>query len=461
MKRPLAVINLVGLTPELLRHAPGLSSLAASRRVTPLVPVYPALTCSVQSSMLTGQPVRGHGVVGNGWFDRGLREVHFWKQSNHLVQHAKVWEIARRSSAEFTCANLFWWFNMATAADFSVTPRPIYKADGRKIPDIYTQPSSLRDRLQRELGTFPLFRFWGPVADISSSQWIADAAQIVANEHRPTLLLVYLPHLDYPLQRLGPDHTDIPGEVRAIDAVASDLINHLDSLGYDTAIVSEYGIEPATGVITPNRVLREQGYLQVRSEDGHDMLDVFASRAFAVADHQIAHVYISSPSDLDAVASILGDMPGVDQVLDHSAQRDLQIDHPRTGDLVLVPKPGYWFAYDFWLDDGRAPDYARTVDIHRKPGYDPRELFMDPELRFPRLHVARRLLARRLGFRNLLDVIPLDNQLVRGTHGRSHLPTGKGPLVIAPEETPVDDLIVHGGIPATAIYNLILRATSS
>ncbi len=428
MAHPTAVINVVGLNQELLGHAPCLFARARRLGIVRLRPVLPALTCSVQASMLTGLAPAGHGIVGNGWYDRDLAEVHFWKQSNRLVAGEKVWETARKRDRGVTCCVMFWWFNMYTSADWSVTPRPMYTADGRKVPDVHTQPAGLRDVLQDRLGRFPLFSFWGPGASIESSEWIAEASRIVAEEYSPTLLLVYLPHLDYGLQKLGPGHPDIPAHVGAVDSVAGSLIESLEGRGMRTIVCSEYGIEAVRGAVPVNRILRAEGLLRVREELGRDLLDPGASRAFAVADHQVAHVYAA---DAARAAEACRRMEGVEAVLGRQEQAAAGLDHGRSGDLVLVAEAGRWFSYGWWDTDDRAPDYARTVDIHRKPGYDPCELFLDPALRFPRLRIARRLLQRRLGFRALPDVIPLDPSLVRGSHGRTVQPPARMPVLIA------------------------------
>jgi predicted AlkP superfamily pyrophosphatase or phosphodiesterase len=335
------------------------------------------------------------------------------------VHGEKVWEAARKRDRSVTCANLFWWFNMYSSAEYSITPRPMYKADGRKIPDIYTEPPELRHALQNRLGTFPLFNFWGPASSIESSRWIASAAMAVHQQHNPTLTLVYLPHLDYALQRLGPDDPHTRGEVAAIDSVLGDLIDYFDRAGVRMVIVSEYGIEAVDDSIHINRHLREAGLLQVREEQGLEMLDAGASAAFAVADHQIAHVYVNDAGRIEHVAGLCRSIPGIEQVLDRQAQASVGLDHSRSGEQVLVADGRHWFSYDYWLDDARAPDFARTVDIHRKPGYDPVELFLDPRIWFPKLKIGRQLLLRKLGLRTLLDVIPLDTTLVRGSHGRT------------------------------------------
>ncbi|MEA3226676.1 MAG: alkaline phosphatase family protein, partial [Planctomycetota bacterium] len=335
------------------------------------------------------------------------------------------------------------WYNMYSSADYSVTPRPIYKADGRKIPDCYSHPFELRDQLQSELGQFPLFRFWGPASSIESSRWIADATVIAHRKLDPTLTLVYLPHLDYALQKLGPDHEDIRKHVTQIDEVVGNLLSYFDSRSVEPIIVSEYGIEPVSQPIAINRILREEDCVAIREEMGLELLDAGASEAFAVADHQVAHVYVKNVQDIDRVLDICKKVPGVEQVLDKNAQSKLHIDHERSGDVVLVAAQGHWFSYHYWLDDSKAPDFARTVDIHRKPGYDPCELFIDTSIISPKLKIALKLLKKKFGFRTLMDVIPLDSSLVRGSHGRVETSEDIRPVMITrrdlksvPEEVP-------------------------
>lgn len=451
MKRTL-VLNVVGLTPALLSHAPNLRKLAEQGAMRPLTTVAPAVTTTVQATMLTGTLPREHGIVANGWYFRDLAEIMFWRQSNALVHGEKVWEAARKRDPAFTCAKLFWWYNMYASADIAVTPRPMYPADGRKLPDIHTRPEKLRDELQSALGQFPLFRFWGPGADIVSSRWIAQSALHVLQRHKPTLTLVYLPHLDYNLQRLGPHHPSIAADVAQIDGVCGELIDAARHAGAQIIVLSEYGITEVSRPVHINRALRNAGRLKVRLECGLEQLDAGASEAFAVADHQVAHVYISRPELIDEVARTLRAMPGVERVLDAAGKRELGLDHPRSGELVAVACADSWFTYYHFLDDALAPDYARTVDIHRKPGYDPVELFIDPALRFPRLHIARRLLQKKLGMRALMDVISLDATLVKGSHGRPTDRAEDGPLFI----TTAPELLASGPVAADAVKSLLL-----
>ncbi len=436
------IINCVGLTPRLItpQHTPRIDAFVRAGKLATVGPVLPAVTCSVQSTYLTGKWPSEHGIVGNGWYDRTDCEIKFWKQSNKLVAGEKVWDIARQRDAKFTCANVCWWYAMYSSCDYTVTPRPMYPADGRKIPDCWTNPPSLRDALQRDLGPFPLFHFWGPATSIASTRWIADAAIRVDDDYDPTLTLIYLPHLDYVFQRRGPV-VDAP-DLAELDAVVGDLLEQWSCQKARIILLSEYGIAPVSKPIHLNRVLRENGLLAIREELGRETLDAGASKAFAVADHQVAHVYVNDPALVGKVRAIVESTPGVASVT--------HIDHPRAGDLVVLAEPNAWFTYYYWLDDARAPDYARTVDIHRKPGYDPVELFTSAS----KLTIATKLLTRKLGFRAPLDVIPLDATLVKGSHG---VPPAD-PLDGAMLATSEGDLL--GGrdtIEPTDAMNLMLR----
>jgi predicted AlkP superfamily pyrophosphatase or phosphodiesterase len=439
--RRLLVLDVVGLTPALVgEHTPNLAALARSGAMRPLATVVPAVTCTVQSTFTTGLLPRDHGCVANGWYFRDLSEVWLWRQSNRLVGGEKIWDAARRRDPAFSCAKLFWWYNMYASVDWAVTPRPQYPADGRKLPDIYTHPAGLHGELVRELGPFPLFDFWGPRAGIASSEWIGRSAEHVFQAQRPTLTLVYLPHLDYDMQRFGPRDERIPRQLRAVDAVCGRLIDQAKSAGASVVVLSEYGIGEVRGAVAINRVLREAGLLAVREERAGEMLDPGASDAFAVADHQIAHVYVRRPERVAEVAALLRGVDGIAEVWDEAGKRAAGLDHPRSGELVAVSAKDRWFSYYYWLDDDRAPDFARTVDIHRKPGYDPVELFIDPALPDPKLKIAWKLLRSRLGFRTLLDVIPLQPDLVRGSHGRLSDDPSEGPVFITsdPDRLPAD-----------------------
>ncbi|MDP3850189.1 MAG: alkaline phosphatase family protein [Luteolibacter sp.] len=427
----LAVLNIVGLSESLLGpHLPGLTAFASKHGRQSYAPAFPAVTCTAQSSILTGAPPSTHGIVGNGWYERESAEVRFWRQSNHLVRGDKLWDTLRREIPGFTCAKLFWWYNMHSSADFTITPRPLYPADGRKVFDIHTQPMGMRDELKRDLGEFPFPAFWGPAAGIASSEWIAASAKWVEEKHAPTLSLVYLPHLDYPLQKHGPLAPNIPAELGKIDRVASDLIAFYESRGTCVLVLSEYGISPVSRPVHLNRLFREKGWLSLKNELGRETLDCGGCRAFAVADHQIAHVYVNDPSISCEVRALLENTPGIDEVRVPQETWGPGVASERAGDFIAIAEPNAWFTYYFWNDDGLASDYARTIDIHRKPGYDPCELFIDPALRLPKLAIAKFLLKKKLGLRGLLEVIPLDATLVKGSHGRDQVGENERPVLL-------------------------------
>lgn len=455
-----AVINVVGLTRGLLGPTtPRLNKFLGKGKAVSIIPAFPAVTCTAQSTYLTGLEPARHGIVGNGWYNRELAEVQFWKQSNHLVQGRKIWEDLREQGKNFTCAKLFWWYNMYSSADYAVTPRPSYPADGRKVFDIYTGPLPMRAEMKRELGEFPFATFWGPAAGQASpqggpdaaSRWIAQSAQWIETRYHPTLSLIYLPHLDYNLQRLGPRHPAIASDMEMIDRIAGDLIDFFHQHSVQVLLLSEYGITEVDTPVHLNRLFREKGWVAIKEELGLELLDCGASRVLAVADHQVAHIYLNDASLEDPVRQALEKQPGVQKVLNRGEQRELGIDHPRSGDLIALAAEKAWFTYYYWMEDRLAPDFARCVDIHRKPGYDPVELFLDPALSLPKLKIAWRLLQKKLGFRMLMDVIPLDASLVKGSHGIRPADPNNYPVVIS--ENP--GLLPQSPIQATEVYGII------
>jgi predicted AlkP superfamily pyrophosphatase or phosphodiesterase len=430
MPAPLLVLDVVGLTPRLLEHMPRLRRIGSEGFAATLDPVLPALTCSAQATMLTGVGPSRHGIVGNGWYFRDLGEVLLWRQHHRLIQAEPVWETARRARPGLRAANVCWWYAMGATTDFAVTPRPVYYSDGRKEPDCYTDPPTLHDDLTAELGTFPLFHYWGPAAGIQSSRWIARAARSILEREQPDLTLVYLPHLDYDLQRYGPDAPQAVAAAREIDELAGGLAEDARERGAAVVIVSEYGITTVSRPVDINRALRRAGLLHVYVQDGMEYLDPWTSRAFAVADHQLAHVYVPDPGDVRVVKELLAQLPGLDLLLDAEGQAEAGLAHERSGELVAIAEPDTWFTYYYWLDDNRAPDFARLVEIHRKPGYDPAELFMDPADRTVKLRAALALARKKSGMRYTMNVVPLDPRWVRGSHGRLPDDPADGPLLL-------------------------------
>ena len=366
--------------------------------------------------MLTGLAPRDHGIVGNGWYFRDTQEVRFWQQANSLIQGEKLYEGVET-------AKLFWWFNQSSPVRYSATPKPHYGCDGSKVFDIIDRTEC---DLTGRLGPFPFFTFWGPAAGLDCSAWIAEATAVVLREKKPQLTLAYLPHLDYDFQRF-PQHD--PARVAEVDQCAAQIIDAARDVDAEIVVVSEYGLTAVDHPVHINRILRQAGWLTVRDGPFGEMLLPGESAAFAVADHQIAHVYVRDAAMIEDVRSRLQSATGIDRVVEPG---ELDLDHPRSGELIALAQPNAWFSYYYWMDDARAPDFARTVDIHRKPGYDPCELFLTSKAR-----AIARVAQKKLGFRYKMDVIPLDATLVRGSHGLRG-PANDGPLIIGPGQTPDD-----------------------
>ena len=457
---PIVLINAVGLTPRLLAHAPRLKAVAETGWVADMPEVVPAVTCTAQATILTGELPSKHGVVANGWLFRDANEVRFWQQSNRLLQAEPLYETARKRAKErgkeFSCAKLFWWFNQGAAVDLSVTPKPHYAVNGNKAFGITGDPPQLSEQLERAYGPFPFPAFWGPMAGAKSTQWIAKAAGDLIRSGKqfgkPTLSLVYLPHLDYDPQRFGPGGCDMAKCVKELDDACEPLLDAAKFAGAKVWVVSEYGHCDVSRPVYPNRVLRNADLVSVRRGPFGEHLDLYGSRAFAVVDHQLSHVYVRDAEDVPRVRDLLTPVPGVARVLVGEERAEIGLDHSRSGELVLLAERDSWFAYPFWTDDRVAPDYARAVAIHAKPGFDPCELFFDPRLTFPKLHAARRLLQKKLGFRMTMDVVPLDAAIVRGSHGLA---------AADPLDRPI--LIGHGprpgtSVPMTAVKEMVLGA---
>ena len=448
-----AVLNVVGLTPRLIseERTPRIYGWMKRKQGSVIQPLIPAVTCSMQATYLTGRRASEHGIVANGWYNRELAEVQMWKQSNHLIRGEKFWDALRREYPGYTVAKTFWWYNMYSTADYSITPRPMYPADGRKVFDVYTHPPEMREEIKQDLGDFPFPSFWGPMAGLPSTKWIADSAKWIETKYLPNLQVVYLPHLDYNLQRLGPNDPAIWKDVAEIDEIVGELIEFYKQQAVKVTLISEYGITAVDHPIHLNRLFRERGWIAIRDELGLEILDCGACRAFAVADHQVAHVYVNDSTIMGEVRDLLENTPGVQSVIDPVWKASLGLDHVRAGDFVVVSDATSWFTYYYWMDDARAPDFARCVDIHRKPGYDPVELFLDPTLKNPKMVLAGKLAKKKMGFRMLMDVIPLDASLVKGSHGRVPEDMQDWPLLVGD----FPSLANREKIAATEVYGLL------
>lgn len=399
MPRYVVLLSIPGLRERDLAQMPRLSALAASNgAVTPLTPAFPCVTCPVQANMTTGVGPEQHGVIANGFYYRDRGEVEMWTAWNDCIEAPQIWDTLHHHDPHLTSAVWFPLHSKGAGADYICTPAPIHNPDGSESLWCYTRPTELYGQLRDALGHFPLMHFWGPLANIKSTDWIVDSAVIGARLHQPRFSYIYLPHLDYAAQKDGPDSPRAQAALGELDAAIGRLVDGYHAAGIDDVLwlaASEYVITPVSRVAYPNRLLREAGLLSLKVEDGRETLDPAASSAWALVDHQLAHVFVRDPADLSRAATALRADPAIERVLVGDERKAVGLDHPRSGEIVVIAQPDAWLAYYWWLDDAAAPTFARTVDIHRKPGYDPVELFLDVPTRS----------------------IPLNAGLVQGSHG--------------------------------------------
>jgi predicted AlkP superfamily pyrophosphatase or phosphodiesterase len=414
--RKLLVVNVAGLGHAAIGDStPHLKRMAEQGTLAPVQPTVPALTSTSQATLLTGTRPSEHGIVANGWYFRELAAILNWQRSANLVTGAPLW--APLAAADVRCANLFWRNSTHASGAAMITERPTYWVDGRKSPDVYAQPAPWRDELFAAHGPFPLFKFWGPLAGIDSTRWITDATISTMESGNFELILTYLPHLDYDHQRSGPDGPQGLLALSALDEQFGRLAATAQTQGMEVAVVSDYAFEPVDTPVFLNRALRGAGLLAVQKAENGELLEAGASRAFAVCDQQVAHVYVADPTDIPQTQKLLAAIPGVERVFGQAEIRDLGLDHSRSGELFVMASAKHWFAYHYWLEESCAPDFANCVAIHDKPGFDPTELFVRPGIG-GKLHLAKRLAQKTIGLRIPFDVINTDTSVVRGSHGR-------------------------------------------
>jgi hypothetical protein len=436
MPQHVVLLSIPGLRERDLSLMPNLSRLATGGGYATLVPSFPAVTCPVQANMTTGTRPREHGVVANGFYWRDQRRVEMWTAWNDCILMPQIWDILHDRDRAITSAVWFALHSKGSGADYICTPAPVHNADGSESPWCFTRPDTLYDELQGKLGHFPLHHFWGPLAGIQSTAWIVASAIYAAQKYKPNFFYVYLPHLDYAAQKSGPDGKAAKQAIAELDAEIAKLIPGLERAYSEPPlwlVASEYAIVPVDNVVYPNRVLREAGLLKVSDSDEGELLDLTASKAWALADHQVSHVFVhdADPKVMKRVTRLFNKQPGIAEVLSGETLGEYGLDHPRSGDVVLISEPNSWQAYYWWEEDSRAPKFARTVDIHRKPGYDPVELFLDGRTKS----------------------IPLNAKLVRGSHGApARTPAQRGVLLSS------EPGIFTGGIvPDVDIAEIILR----
>ena len=445
------VINVAGLSKNLIDEVPSLAHLAARGTCVDLEPVLPAVTCTMQATLTTGQPPARHGIIASGLYFFDTAEVRFWEQSANLVGAPRVWEVRPANpkseirNPKCRVAVLFWQQSLYGSADILLTPKPVHGPGGELIQDCYSRPADLYGRLVagksaletgQPRGPFNLMHYWGPMAGVEASRWIADASLAVWRDERPDLLLTYLPHLDYSGHRDGPESDRHRAAARQLEPLGAPLIAAAEAGGARVIVLSEYAFLPVGRTVAPNRALREAGLTAIRNVDGAEYLHPGDSRAFAMVDNQVAHIYFPRTADLAAdvrkVKRLLKRLDGVADVLDRPALGERGLDHPRSGELVALAEPDAHFVYYWWLDEANAPPFARTVDIHAKPGFDAAELFVDPET----------------------QAIPLSAERVRGSHGLV-LEDGRGWGVFLASPAP-EELAGRTALHATEVARLLV-----
>jgi predicted AlkP superfamily pyrophosphatase or phosphodiesterase len=394
-------LSIPGLRANDLDKMPQLSALFRSGSRATLRSSFPAVTWPAQATLLTGRRPCDHGVVANGFYWRDKREVEMWTAGNEVIESPQIWDVMKQHRPDLTSAAWFPMLSKRCGANYVCMPAPVHNPDGSESLWCYTQPTEFYGDLSGSLQHFPLQHFWGPMANIQSTKWILDSAAIVTRRFSPNFFYIYLPHLDYAAQRCGPDSEAAAVALVELDEVIGQFATEIQSLtpgGADWMAVSEYTIGSVDHVLYPNRLLREAGLLAVKETEQGEVLDLTRSAAWALVDHQFAHIYVQEGQHVDAVKSLFHDQEGVASVLAGDQREDIGMNHRRSGEVIVVSQPNSWQAYYWWFDERQAPEFARTVDIHRKPGYDPVELFWDREA----------------------GGVPLDAALVRGSHGAPH-----------------------------------------
>ncbi|MGI0088638.1 MAG: alkaline phosphatase family protein [Nitrosotalea sp.] len=420
-RKHVIVIDVVGLEHEHLASdlIPNISALVENGESAKMEPVFPAVTCTVQASILSGKHPNEHGIIANGLYDRSSHSVSFWEQPSALVQTDRAWDILKQKkkssglSSDVKTAVLFFQNTMFANSDVIITPRPLHMGDGSMIQWCYSKPVGYYEEVKKDLGEFNLATYWGPLASPKSSEWIGKAAEYTLEKSRPNLMFVYMPHIDYSAQRFGKNSSQVRDDLKRVDTIVGGMVEKTSKLGIkdqtEFLILSEYGFNDVSGSIPLNVKLREAGLLDTRNIGEREYIDFEFSKAFAMVDHQVAHVYIKD-GFTDKTRRVLEDLQGIDRVLSKEEKKRLKIDHERSGEIIAISAKDKWFSYYWWHDAQKAPPFAGTVDIHRKPGYDPLELFFDREK----------------------NSIPFDTNLIKGSHGRPHnLETGEGLAVYA------------------------------
>jgi predicted AlkP superfamily pyrophosphatase or phosphodiesterase len=432
------LLSIPALRAADLHLMPRLAALAGAGSISPLAASFPCVTCPVQASLTTGVGPEQHGVIANGFYWRETGSVEMWTAWNDAIEAPQIWDKLHAHDTSLTAAVWFPLLSKGAGADFICTPAPIHNPDGSESLWCYTKPVELYGELRDELGHFPLMNLWGPLSSIASTDWIVNSALVAARRFRPRFFYIYLPHLEYATQMVGPDSPEAIAALGALDAAVGRLVDGCRDVGMTDALwlaAAEYVITPVDGVGYPNRVLRQEGWLTLREEEGSEQLLPAESKAWALADHQLSHVFVQEPGDVARVAALFATDETVSEVLIGADRARYGLEHSRSGDIVLIAQPDKWFAYYWWLDDAAAPPYARTVDIHRKPGYDPVEMFLDPATRST----------------------PLDATLVRGSHGYPADASARQGVLLCSDAAALPESAKNGLCRDTDVAGIVLQ----
>jgi len=392
--KKLLIIQVAALGADLVQKHGGVQGGGYSSVRT----VFPAVTCPVQASFRTASLPSVHGMTANGVYIPSLRKVLFWEQAASLVAGPRIWSNFRSSGG--TVGMYFWQQSLGESVDSVLSPAPIHKHSGGMIQSCFCEPRDLYQRIRARVGRdFNLMHYWGPLASFRSTEWIvASLEALLEDSQAPDLVFAYLPHLDYGLQKFGPEHEKTGPEVLRTLGYVDRLERTAAMKNYEVLVFGDYAMEQVTGpAIFPNRALARAGLFRTRTVKGMLYPDFFTSKAFAMVDHQVAHVYAVDDDSAARAREVLSELDGLDRIMDVEAQKERGVAHPNSGALVLEAARGRWFAYPWFHDKSEAPDFASHVDIHNKPGFDPCELFFG----WPPLSVS------------------MDTGRVRGTHGRN------------------------------------------
>jgi len=445
------IIDVAALSPvEVTEQTPNLWALAALGGLYPLREPFPSLTCSSHATWIYGSLPSSHGMIGNCLYSREHAKLFNWNRSSHLISGTPLWEAAKQRDPKLRTANLFTRHCADTSCEIRIVERPVYWASGRKQFEFFAEPRALHGELIEKLGAFPFQRFWGPMAGLASSEWIIGAALHVMEQSDPELMLVYPPYLDYDVARFGPESAQAKLALRRMDTALQPLLRAAQSQDRDVLIISDYGFEAVDRPIYPNRVLRRAGFVHIEDPANGERIEFGSSRAFAVCDNQVAHVYIARPEDIPRVRRVLEDTEGVNEVLDRAAQAELGIDHPRSGELIITATSRSFFSYPYWLDDTKAPDFAECVAVFDKVGTDTCELFLKPGVA-GKLHLAKRLAQLVAGIKVPYDIVDTDDANVRGARRVARDDPQRGATAISSW-----DLGRTGPIPMQDVKELVL-----